>query len=106
MRQAPAISPPKSRPKPDDETVEFRMLGALAVSRSGRPVPLGGPKQRLVLALLVLGANRVVSADRLIDQVWGEEPPEAARGTLQAYVSRLRRHSGQAGSRPDPPGTY
>jgi WD40 repeat protein/serine/threonine protein kinase len=44
----------------------------------------------MVLAHLVLGANRVVPADRLIDALWGEEPPEAARGTLQAYVSRLR----------------
>ena len=104
MSQAPVISPPKSRPKPDHQTVEFRILGALAVSRDGKPVALGGPKQRLVLALLILAANRVVSADRLIDQVWGEEPPEAARGTLQAYVSRLRKALGSGRIEARPPG--
>ena len=91
MSQAPATSPPKSRPEPDQPAMEFRILGSLSVLRSEKPVPLGGPKQRLVLALLVLEANRVISADRLIDRVWGDNPPEAARGTLQAYVSRLRK---------------
>ncbi len=70
--------------------VRFGVLGPLEVSGEDGPLPLGGPKQRMVLAHLVLGANRVVPADRLIDALWGEEPPEAARGTLQAYVSRLR----------------
>jgi WD40 repeat protein/serine/threonine protein kinase len=91
MSQAPAISPPKSRSKPDWPAVEFRILGSLAALRSGRAVALGGPKQRLVLALLVLNANRVVSANRLIDRLWRDDPPDAARGTLQAYVSRLRK---------------
>jgi predicted ATPase/DNA-binding SARP family transcriptional activator len=91
MSQAPAISPSNSRPKSDHPAVEFRVLGPLAVIRGGRSIPLGGSKQRLILTLLVLEANRVVSADRLIDQVWGDTPTEAARGTLQAYVSRLRK---------------
>lgn len=94
MSQAPVISPPKSRSKADQPAVEYRILGSLAAFRSGRPVALGGPKQRLVLALLVLDANRVVSADRLIDQLWRDDPPEAARGTLQAYISRLRKALG------------
>jgi serine/threonine protein kinase/DNA-binding winged helix-turn-helix (wHTH) protein len=52
---------------------------------------LGGPKQRAVLAHLILQANRIVPADLLIDDLWGEGPPETARNTLQTYVYRLRR---------------
>ncbi len=58
--------------------------------RGRRPDRLGGPKQRLVLAHLLLNVNQTVPADHLIDAVWGEETPETARGTLQTYVSRLR----------------
>jgi WD40 repeat protein/DNA-binding SARP family transcriptional activator len=70
--------------------VRFQLLGPLEVSGDDGPVTIGGPKQRLVLAHLLLQVNRIVSADQLIDAVWGEEPPDAARGTLQAYISRLR----------------
>jgi WD40 repeat protein/DNA-binding SARP family transcriptional activator/ABC-type cobalamin/Fe3+-siderophores transport system ATPase subunit len=70
--------------------VEFRVLGPLEVRHEGRVIPLGGRKQRVVLAYLLLRANQVVPAERLIDEVWGEEPPEAARNALQSYVSRLR----------------
>jgi DNA-binding SARP family transcriptional activator/RecA/RadA recombinase len=71
--------------------VEFRILGPLEVVEGGRPVDVGSPKQRAVLAVLVINANRVVSVDRLIDELWGDEAPSAATGTLQAYVSNLRR---------------
>jgi hypothetical protein len=54
---------------------EFSILGPLEVSRSERPVPLGGPRQRAVLALLLLEANRVVSMDRLAEDLWGGRPP-------------------------------
>jgi hypothetical protein len=54
---------------------EFGILGPLEVSRSGRAVPLGGPRQRAVLALLLLEANRVVSMDRLAEDVWGGPQP-------------------------------
>ncbi len=70
--------------------MEFRILGTLEVSTDEGPLPLGGPKQRLVLAHLIVRANAVVPADVLIDEVWGEEPPETSRGTLQSYVSHLR----------------
>src|SRR5258708_35428295 len=53
----------------------FGILGPLEVSRSGRAVPLGGPRQRAVLALLLLEANRVVSMDRLAGDGWGGRPP-------------------------------
>jgi peptide/nickel transport system substrate-binding protein len=51
---------------------------------------LGGPKQRAVLAMLLLHGNEVVARDRLVDGVWGERPPEAAQRSLDSYVSRLR----------------
>src|ERR1700733_6314126 len=78
---------------------EFGILGPLEVRRSGRAVPLGGPRQRAVLALLLLEANRVVSMDRLAEDVWGGGPPEGGGGappegwarTLQTYVFHLRR---------------
>src|ERR1035441_539091 len=69
----------------------FRILGPLEVLRSGRAVPLGGPRQRAVLVLLLLQANRVVSVDRLVEDVWEGHAPEASITTLQTYVFHLRR---------------
>ena len=63
-------------------------------SSAGGERPLGGPKQRLVLALLLAEPNTTVSVERLIDGVWGESPPESARHTLQSYVSELRKAIG------------
>jgi DNA-binding SARP family transcriptional activator len=71
--------------------VQFRILGPLEVLDAGRPLRLGRPKQRAVLAILLLHANRVVSLDRLVEELWGEQPPPQAIGSLQAYVSHLRR---------------
>jgi YVTN family beta-propeller protein len=70
---------------------EFGILGPLEVCRSGRVVPLGGPRQRAVLALLLLEANRVVSMDRLAEDLWGGNPPVGWVTTLQTYVFHLRR---------------
>jgi DNA-binding SARP family transcriptional activator len=74
--------------------MEFAVLGPVGVVRDGEPVALGGPKQRSLLAILLLNANQVVSRDRLIDGMWGEHPPAGVRGTLESYVSRLRRTLG------------
>jgi DNA-binding SARP family transcriptional activator/WD40 repeat protein/energy-coupling factor transporter ATP-binding protein EcfA2 len=74
----------------DPERVLFRVLGPFEVVVDGSPAPLGGARQRLVLAGLVASANAVVSSDRLIDIVWGDEPPGTALSTLQKYVHRLR----------------
>jgi DNA-binding SARP family transcriptional activator len=74
--------------------VEFRILGPLEAEQDGRLVPLGGRKQRALLALLLLHANGVVPRDRLIDEIWGDEPPETARTALQVYVSQLRKALG------------
>src|ERR671922_2378071 len=70
---------------------EFCLLGPLLVRREGVPLPLGGPKLRTLLAILLLESNKVVSADHLVDSLWGENPPETARNTLQVYVSQLRK---------------
>ena len=72
------------------ELADFGILGPLEVSRCGCLVPLGGPRQRAVLALLLLEANRVVSLDRLAEDVWGGHPPEGWVTTVQIYVSHLR----------------
>ena len=75
--------------------VEFRVLGAIEVVENGRgPIALGGPKQRAVLAHLLLRANHLVPTDVLIDEVWGEEPPETVRNALQSYASHLRKALG------------
>ena len=74
--------------------MDYRILGPLEVSDSGRVVGLGGEKPRAVLAILLLHRNEVVSADRLIDDLWGESPPASALRTLRTYVSRLRKALG------------
>src|ERR671924_337344 len=70
---------------------QFSLLGPLAVTSNGEAVALGGQKRRALLAVLLLEANQVVSRDRLIDALWGEEPPDTARNTIQVYVSQLRK---------------
>ena len=84
--------------------MEFRLLGPLEVSVDGQTVPVGGPKQRAVLAHLLLRSNEVVSVDRLIDALWADEPPETARNTLQTYVRHLRRTLGGSRIAYRPPG--
>jgi DNA-binding SARP family transcriptional activator len=70
--------------------LELRLLGPVQAVRAGRDVPLGGPRQRAVLALLALDAGRVVPAGRLVDELWLGRPPPGAAKTLRSYVSRLR----------------
>jgi DNA-binding SARP family transcriptional activator len=71
--------------------VEFRILGPLEVVDRAGPVQLGGRNQRALLAFLLLNAGEVVSTDRLIDALWGEEPPRTAPTSLQNAVSQLRK---------------
>lgn len=73
-----------------DSSVELRVLGTVEVLQDGAPVRLGGPKQRIVLALLVAELGQTVSSDRLIDSLWGETTPTGSRHTLQTYISNLR----------------
>ncbi|MDQ6945679.1 MAG: AAA family ATPase [Actinomycetota bacterium] len=71
--------------------MEFRILGPLELERDGECLRLGRPKERAVLAVLLVHANRVVSLDRLIDLLWAGQPPSRATATLQGYISNLRR---------------
>jgi DNA-binding SARP family transcriptional activator len=71
--------------------LDFRLLGPLEVFDGARAVVIGGGKRRSLLALLLLHGNEVVSADRLIDELWGEHPPPTAAKGLQVYVSQLRK---------------
>jgi WD40 repeat protein/DNA-binding SARP family transcriptional activator len=75
--------------------VEYRILGPLEVFANGRALDLSGYKQRALLAVLLLDANHVVSTDRLIDALWGEDPPKTAGKALQVYVSELRKQLGR-----------
>jgi DNA-binding SARP family transcriptional activator len=85
--------------------VEFRILGPLeAVGDDGTELPLGGTKQRAVLALLLLEAGRVVSTDRLVDALWSGEPPRTAATSLQNFVSQLRKSLGSETIVTRPPG--
>src|ERR1700758_3770757 len=77
--------------------MDFRILGPLEVVRDGRVLELGGRRQRAVLALLRLRPGEVVSSDRLIEELWGGQPPTTATNTVQAYVSRLRKALGEDG---------
>jgi class 3 adenylate cyclase/DNA-binding SARP family transcriptional activator len=75
--------------------MHFGILGPFEVADDrGRPTALGGPRQRAVLAILLLDANRVVSRDRLIEELWGADAPATAVKTIQVYVSNLRKAIG------------
>ncbi len=71
--------------------MEFRILGPTEVLDGGRRLPLPSGRGRALLALLALHAGEPISADRLIDELWGEEPPPSARTVVHDLVSRLRR---------------
>ena len=72
--------------------MEFRVLGPFeVVDEELEVVPLGAAKERALLALLVLHADEVVSSERMIDELWGERPPESAANVLHTYISHLRR---------------
>ncbi|WP_369252993.1 BTAD domain-containing putative transcriptional regulator [Geodermatophilus amargosae] len=71
--------------------MQFDVLGPLQVLDAGRPLALGRPKQRAVLAILLLDAGTVVPLDRLVEELWGPHAPPQALASVQAYVSHLRR---------------
>ena len=77
--------------RPPPIQLEFRILGPLEVLGPDAPIRLGGPRQRAVLAILLLNANRVVSIDRLADELYGGEPPATAVTQVQRQVSDLRK---------------
>jgi DNA-binding SARP family transcriptional activator len=77
--------------------LEFRILGPFEARQDGEVVRIGGPKQRALLAILVLNANQPVSVDRLIEELWGGTPPGSAAHSIEVYVSQLRKALGNSG---------
>ena len=77
------------------EPSRFRVLGPLDVTLTGEPARLGGPRPRALLGVLLVHAGRAVSAERLIDQVWGEQPPPTATAALHVHLSTLRKALGE-----------
>ncbi len=71
--------------------MEFAILGPVEVRLDGSELALGGPKQRALLAVLLLAGNEVVSRDRLVEALWGDRAPPTAQRSLDSYLSRLRR---------------
>ncbi len=71
--------------------MEFRILGPLEVVDGDRPLTVKGSRLRALLVLLLTSANEIVSSDRLIDELWGAQPPRAASNALQYHVSQLRK---------------
>ena len=71
--------------------MQIHLLGPVEVSSGNGSVALGGPKPRALLAMLALDAGSTVSAERLIDGLWGDEPPATAAKMVQLYVSQLRK---------------
>src|SRR5215207_8701719 len=71
--------------------MHLQLLGPIEARLDDRPLQLGAPKQRALLAMLALHVNRAVSTDRLAEGLWGEEPPASAAKMVQLYVSQLRR---------------
>jgi DNA-binding SARP family transcriptional activator len=80
--------------------MEFRLLGPLEVWHEGRNLPVRGSKQRALLAVLLLHANRVVSSDRLLDELWGDEAPEGRTAALRVRLSQLRKALDVGGTSP------
>ncbi|MGY1616648.1 BTAD domain-containing putative transcriptional regulator [Geodermatophilus sp. SYSU D00691] len=75
----------------DGGRLRVNLLGELTAACDGAPLDLGGPRQRAVLAVLLLARGEIVPADRLVESVWGDAPPADTTAALQSYVSHLRR---------------
>lgn len=76
--------------------VEFGVLGPIEMLAGGRSFPVGQPRQREILAALLVDAGRVMSMDALVERLWGASPPRQARRSLQAHIARIRRAIGVA----------
>src|SRR5262249_32980970 len=85
--------------------MDFRILGPLEVRDGAREVRVRGGKQRALLALLLVNANRTLALDRIVDELWGADVPESAHKMVQIYVSKLRKGL-QPGELQTPPPGY
>src|SRR5262245_36824616 len=77
-------------------TLDFRVLGPVAVREEGSELALPGGKPRSLLAFLLLRANQVVPVEDVVDALWGDEAPQSARHAVEVHVSRLRSTLGQS----------
>ncbi|SCL71557.1 DNA-binding transcriptional activator of the SARP family [Micromonospora citrea] len=84
--------------------IDLHLLGPVTATRDGTEIPLGAPQQRTMLAALLMEPGRVVPVDDLIDAVWGQRAPAAARKAVQVYASRLRHALPTLDLRGRPPG--
>ncbi|MGW1373512.1 BTAD domain-containing putative transcriptional regulator [Streptomyces sp. NPDC002446] len=98
----PAPTTPAPEAGPHETPLLLSVLGPMSARHDGRELPLGPPRRRALLALLLIRLGRVVPTELLIDELWGEEPPRQAVATLQSHVSHLRRAL-QPASGPDRP---
>jgi DNA-binding SARP family transcriptional activator/class 3 adenylate cyclase len=97
------VAAPLAEPA-DTDAPRFRLLGPLEAYGESGPLALGGHKQRMVLAVLLLNAERVVSTDQLLAALWDEEPPKTAATSLQNFISQLRKLLGHETLVTQPPG--
>ncbi|KPI22109.1 transcriptional regulator, SARP family [Actinobacteria bacterium OK074] len=89
---APATTSAAATPSPEPgATIRFGVLGPVRAWQGDTPLPTGSPQQRALLAMLLLREGRTVTADELIDALWGDEPPQQALATVRTYASRLRK---------------
>lgn len=86
----PPLRTESPEPRPASR-LDFRLLGPLEVVGGEVTLPLSGRNQRAVLALLLLHANRPVSVERMVDELWGGEPPRTATASVQNAISQLRK---------------
>src|SRR5580658_10462877 len=74
-----------------NQPIEFQVLGPTEARQCGKAIPLSGARRRALVTRLLLDAGRTVSADTLLEDVWGDQAPPAASATLQSHVSQLRK---------------
>src|SRR5215472_4500368 len=90
MEPAGAVSKVSARTSKRDGGMRFRILGPLEVLSGEAWTPIGAPKWRTLLAVLLINHGQVVSTERLIDELWGDEPPAKPANLVATYVHRLR----------------
>src|ERR1700743_3153072 len=73
---------------------DYRILGPVEVSADGRVIEIGGPRLRMLLGILLLHENEPVPRAPLVHDLWGDQPPAGAQGSLEVYISRLRKALG------------
>lgn len=86
--------------------VRVDVLGPLRLTVADKTVEVPGPKRRALLALLTMGEGRAVPVDVLVDALWPDGPPDAARASLQSHISRLRGHLGRGAGRSSIPTSH